>query len=84
LGYCLRGQTETHTQDIRHHIDEQTELHTQTKPGLRKPDRGSNRPEPFTHMCTHTYSSSPFTTSTQRDSVREVAEADLGQKGKTR
>lgn len=33
------------------------------------------------HMSTHTYSSSPFTTSTQRDRVREVAEADLGQNG---
>lgn len=38
-------------------------------------------PYPFTHMSvpTHTYCRSPFTTSTQRDSVREVAEADLGQ-----
>lgn len=32
-----------------------------------------------THACT--YSRSPFTTSTQWDSVREVAEADLGQNG---
>lgn len=35
------------------------------------------------HTYTHTYSSSPFTTSIQRDSVREVAEADLGQNGET-
>lgn len=36
-------------------------------------------PPLHTHVHAHTYSSSPFTTSTQRDSVREVAEADLGQ-----
>lgn len=41
--------------------------------------RGSNRPNPCTYTSTHTYSSSPFTTSTQWDRVTEVAEADLGQ-----
>lgn len=42
--------------------------------------QGSKGPDPFTHVLvhTHTYSRSPFTTSTQRDSVKEVAEADLG------
>lgn len=40
-------------------------------------------PYPFTYMPvhTHTYFRSPFTTTTQRDSVREVAEADLGHNG---
>lgn len=42
--------------------------------------RASKGPKPFTYMWVHphTYSRSSFTTSTQRESVKEVAEADLG------
>lgn len=49
--------------------------------GSRSLTHASKGPSTFTHMSvhTHTYSRSPFTTSTQRDNVREVAEADLEQ-----
>lgn len=61
--------------------------HAQTDRDTHRPSldskslpRASEGPTPFTHLWVHTYtySRSSFTTSTQRESVREVAEADLG------
>lgn len=75
---CLRGSAETHTDCWATQMDR---LRYTRRPSLKSCIQGSKRPYPFTHTSvhTHTYCRSPFTTSTQRDSVREVAEADLGQ-----
>lgn len=74
------GAQQRLTQTAGQHLDGQTEPHTQTKPGLEVPDTGLQAAQlcGYTLRHTHTYSRRPFTTSTQRDSVREVAEADLG------